>query len=429
MKKRPGGVWGVEIRSKYLDKGRLDLSLGVPVGASAGAPARDNKREAERREAAIRLMVERGEWQILTDLRAGLFAVVDLANAVRDGRVDQLRRVGEEPLALGSMVDRVLSVKGATQEMGTLQHYQKVTRSLLDHFGADADLTQITREHAEDWLYGRGREKPWSANTQAAYHMVAAYLWRSAIEMEMENAERLQARPRITRNVWDAVKPKGERVRRHSFLEPVEWATLLDVVQRRPPAALLALCCLAGLRVQEALHLRTGIDVDLSGRDPVIRVQPREGEISWKPKNDNSVREIPIFPALLTILQDHAERYAGDRYFLRSARADRPLSYTQAKRWAAEAFSAAGMTYGREGEGLTLHSLRHTFASWLVREGWSSTLVARWLGNTSREVERTYAHLQTTDLHKIGSAMQSLLTGGKDTGNPLTGPVESTKTA
>jgi integrase len=422
VKKRPSGYYGVEIRHRRLEGGRLDLSLGVPVGASGGASARDNQREAKRREAAVRLMVERGEWRILRDLRAGKFSPADLANAVRDGQVDNLRRVGDHPLTLGVMIDRVLEEKRATQEPGTVEHYEKVCRSLVKEWGRERDLTTITTDEAKGWLYrARRGGKAWAANTQAGYHMVAAYVWRTAIALELESSERLQARPRLTRNLWDNVIPAGERTRRHSFLEPPEWSDLYAATRGYPQAAFLALGCLAGLRIQEALHLRTGIDVDLEAG--LIRVQPREGARRWIPKGDNSVREIPIFPALRTILEEHAP-FVGERYFIRPLRADKPLSYTGAKRWTVEAFTAAGLQYGREGEALTFHSLRHTFASWLVREGWSSTLVARWLGNTSREVERTYAHLVTTDLHKLGNAINALVGHGSSV-TPSSGSSET----
>lgn len=403
MKKRASGYYGCEVRNAGLDGGRLDLSLGVPVGASGGATARENKREAERREAAILLMVERGEWQILRDLRAGKFQAVDLANAVRDGAVDSLRRVDETPLTLGAMIDRVLAEKRATQEEGTILHYEKVCRALEEEWGRDRELPSITTEQAREWLYRKG----WAANTQQSYHMVAGYIWRTAVASELEASERLQARPRMTRSIWERVVPKGERIKRHAFPEPSEWRDILAAVEGRPAAAFLALCCLAGLRAKEALNLRTGLDVDLAAG--VIRVQPRDGDRSWKPKTDHSVRVVPIFPALRRVLEYHAERFAGPRYFIRPANADRPLSYTHAKQWAVDAFTAAGLKYGRDGDGLTIHSLRHAFASWLVREGWSSSLVATWLGNTAKEVDKTYAHLQSDDLAKLGAAMEKLV--------------------
>lgn len=404
-------MFGVEIRNPGLNGKRLDLSLRVPNGASPGATARENRKEAERREAAVHLMVERGEWTLLADLRAGKFGVVDLANAVRDGRLDALRRFGEAPLTLGEMADRVRTEKAATKQRGTVDRYEFALRSLEQHFGRDTDLTAIGSDEAKGWLYGvKGSGRQWAPNTQAGAHMVASVVWRTAITLESERAERTQSRPRLSRSVWESVQPAERRKTRHAFLEPAEWTVLLERVRGRPQAAFFALGCLLGLRVDEVMHLRTGIDVDLS--KGLVKVQPREGEFAWRPKHDNSVRDIPVTPAAREILQHHAERYAGDRYFIVSAKGDRPISHTLAQRWTQEWFEAAGLKYGRAGEALTFHSLRHTLASWLVREGWSSSLVAKILGNTAHEVDRTYAHLNEVDTLKVILTVDRITNGG-----------------
>ena len=44
--------------------------------------------------------------------------------------------------------------------------------------------------------------------------------------------------------------------------------------------------------------------------------------------------------------------------------------------------------------GVTFHTLRHTFASWLVMEGADLLTVSRLMGHSStKQVEQTYAHL------------------------------------
>jgi len=51
------------------------------------------------------------------------------------------------------------------------------------------------------------------------------------------------------------------------------------------------------------------------------------------------------------------------------------------------------------GERLHFHSLRHTFASWLVQDGVSIYEVQRLLGHSSIAVTETYSHLQPQALH------------------------------
>lgn len=55
-------------------------------------------------------------------------------------------------------------------------------------------------------------------------------------------------------------------------------------------------------------------------------------------------------------------------------------------------------------EGLSLHSLRHTFATKKVKEGWDLFTLQRWLGHGSIQVTQRYAHL--ADLGHLRTAIE-----------------------
>ncbi len=48
---------------------------------------------------------------------------------------------------------------------------------------------------------------------------------------------------------------------------------------------------------------------------------------------------------------------------------------------------------------LHFHSLRHTFATWLVQEGVSIYAVQKLLGHSSISVTQVYSHLAASELH------------------------------
>ena len=50
-------------------------------------------------------------------------------------------------------------------------------------------------------------------------------------------------------------------------------------------------------------------------------------------------------------------------------------------------------------ERLHFHSLRHTFASWLVQDGATLYEVQKLLGHSSAKVTEVYSHLQPEQLH------------------------------
>ncbi|MCZ7554799.1 MAG: tyrosine-type recombinase/integrase [Bacteroidia bacterium] len=48
-----------------------------------------------------------------------------------------------------------------------------------------------------------------------------------------------------------------------------------------------------------------------------------------------------------------------------------------------------------------MHSLRHTFAPWLVQGGVSLFQVGRLLGHTDSKTTELYAHLQPETMHDV----------------------------
>jgi site-specific recombinase XerD len=57
-------------------------------------------------------------------------------------------------------------------------------------------------------------------------------------------------------------------------------------------------------------------------------------------------------------------------------------------------------------ERLHWHSLRHTFASWLVQDGVSLYAVQKLLGHSSVTVTEIYSHLQPEKLHDTVNRIQ-----------------------
>lgn len=394
---RESGFYGWERKSPLFPDGRMSVSLRTK-----------DKKEAGRRARALDLLLERGEVSVLQRLRAGDVHVAELTNAVRDQKVDELRGGSLVDLTLGAMVDRVIAAKEATRSASTQKQYRKITRALLRRWDKDRSIVDISTDELRAWLYEPKKGgRPWAANTQSGAMMVAGHLWRVAIDLEAEAAHRMGIRPRIVADPWAKIEANARPTPRRAFLEPPEWRVVLQHSKGLPVASLVSLCCLGGLRISEALNLRTTLDVDLKAG--LIRVQSRDGEFAWTTKHHHSQRDVPIVGGLREVLEEHTESgFAGARYFIHTNQQDRPMSYESGRKLVKSAFERAGLKYGQNGE-LTAHSLRHSFASWLIREGWSSSLVAKLMGNTAAEVDRTYAHLQPTDLTKVVLTLDRLV--------------------
>ena len=99
-------------------------------------------------------------------------------------------------------------------------------------------------------------------------------------------------------------------------------------------------------------------------------------------KTPAAQREVVLAPALVTLLREHwlaaPHKAPGDLVFTNAL--GRGLDY----RDVGEGFRAAVKAAGLTGPGrLSLHSLRHTFASFLIAKGLDVVFVSRQLGHAS----------------------------------------------
>lgn len=412
--RKPNGVWAIDFSDRRV--GRVALSARTT-----------KKAEANRREAALRALLDQGETEIVR--RVGKKGGLDIATvqaAVEAGDLDRLRPAAGVAHLLGDAASRLLrQVKGSREE-GTYQQYRWVLHDLERFFGVERDeegavlrdvpMAGITSDTLREWLgapkrYGR----KWSRRRQKLARALVAMLWRGEIDRATEWAALHDVRPALTRNPADGVAAPKIRQTRVGFLHPPEWRALSRATEGRPIRAALGLWCLAGLRQMEGAHLRTDIDVRLDAPTPHVKIQPREGEYPWKPKSDRGIRDVPLCTELQEILREHVRLgFAGERYFVRPIAADRPYSAPYLRDMVRDAFEAAGLQYGASGDGLTTHSLRHTFASWLAQRDVQLLKIAALMGDRVEQVVETYAHLCPTDLDRAVGIIDDVLTTGKE---------------
>jgi integrase len=389
--KKKGGLYQLDIRDQRLRGGRLACSA-----RTSSAPV------ARKREAALRTLLDRGMAHVLERMRSGDLHIADVQRLVETGDFDRLLAESGEQLTVADVMDRAVRVAEATTAEGTAKQYRMARKQLLAVYPEGTPAASIGIDEAEAFLHRpRGkRQKPWSARSQAQRAAIYGRAWSDAIRREAEASERNGTKPRLSRNPWRLAARPEVRATRFAFLLPEEWQRLYDSVEGRAVAVALAFGVLAGLRLREVIHLRRDIDVELDARR--LHIQPRDGVHPWRPKTANSVRSLRIGDELARIVQAHIDSgFAGARYLIVTPGDDRPMSPSTLARWTETAFRAAGIAYGRAGDALTFHSLRHTFASWLVQRDVQLKKVSKLLGNTTEQVDKVYGHLLPTDLDRV----------------------------
>ena len=132
-------------------------------------------------------------------------------------------------------------------------------------------------------------------------------------------------------------------------------------------------------------------------------------------KTDSSRREVVLAPAVTRLLRGRwlASPHKGTDQFVFCKASGEGSDY----RDAGKAFRAAVKAAGLHGEGrLSLHSLRHAFASLLIAKGLNVVFVSRQLGHSSPQITlRVYAHLFEQADHAV-AAREALEAGRGDNG-------------
>jgi len=150
-----------------------------------------------------------------------------------------------------------------------------------------------------------------------------------------------------------------------------------------------------GCRLSEALNARwSHID--------------RKARLWTLPADDNKsgrTRSIPLGRKALAVLDEVGTEGKHDHIFV-SARTGKPLQHVH-KVWD-RLRREAGLPEMR------LHSLRHSFASYLVGKGHSLYRVQAILGHQSPVVSQRYAHIQADTLHEAADAASDVIEDATD---------------
>lgn len=182
------------------------------------------------------------------------------------------------------------------------------------------------------------------------------------------------------------------------FLSRDEARALLEALAERSQdmhdEALLSLFC--GLRAGE-IHALTWGDVDMVNEIIAIR----------DPKNKNNRHAFMVQEVRTMFMRRHKGQEKGELVF--------PACNGKQRYWVSDTFAKTVERLGLNNnivdarQRIVFHSLRHTFASWLVQGGTPLYTVAELMGHTSLDMTRRYSHLAPDSLRKAVMSLQGKL--------------------
>jgi len=400
------GFYEHDFRFDWLPKGRYHVSYGVR-----------KKTDAERLHAAAVALFKSKELAVIEAARAGRVTWEQLAQLRESGRpfADALKvvRPADQWPRFVDAIDQYLEAIDNNQNKSAGTHRTASTelarckRYVEERYGIEAPirLDEITSSFVDEYQRTliAGGAKP---NTVSNYVSRVGSVFHWFIRRESRLSREQGRLPRTLHVPLDPETISRQRTSRLRFLSDAEAERILAATPE-PLLFPVVAGLLGGFRVDEMCHFRTAHDVDLEVGVLSVQRQP-----TWSPKTKRSVRHVPIADTLRPIVERHLEQHASDDWMMPSFRdPTRPLnSRVFAKHFAWIVADADLITGNLHPEGVSYHTLRHTFASWSLMAGTDVFTVAKLLGNTVKQVDETYGHLaldfRKAAVDRLGSSIK-----------------------
>ena len=193
---------------------------------------------------------------------------------------------------------------------------------------------------------------------------------------------------------WDIRHIPYQKTRRKlpQVLSGDEVRALFLAVPNLKHRTILMTIYAGGLRVSESTHLRVA---DIDGKRGTIRVEQGKG---FKD------RYVMLSARLLVMLRRYWTQYRPAAWLFPGADPHRPLNRASVEHVFAKASKAAGIT-----KHVSVHSLRHSFATHLLERGVNIRVIQRLLGHRSLRSTEIYTHVAGSYLQDTKSPLDDLL--------------------
>jgi integrase len=309
---------------------------------------------------------------------------------------------------VGSLAPAWLAKKKLSVKPSYYDDLEAACRNYVIHDWGTVPVDAVARDDVQRWVTRisngtKAKDEAKSIPAKSASVVLRAHGILAGILDDAVSDRRIGANPAR------GVELPRKAVKRHAYLS----AGQLDAVAqaagwRRDMVLALGLC---GMRLGELVPLRVG-DVDLERRRIWIGVSAPmvHGMVTPGDTKTHESRSI-MFPAALdAVMRSRCEGRAKEALLFEAP--GRPGEYmkefgaaSSGDGWLVTALKRAGVK-----EHLTLHDLRHTAASLMVRAGANVKAVQRQLGHKSAAMTLdTYADLFDDDLDSLSDSMSQML--------------------
>ncbi len=298
----------------------------------------------------------------------------------------------KQEMRLAELLDHRVQTSGNSKSAREERRHCKCWK----HWLGNVTVNEVTTSALEKWVaWRRSKVKPATVNRSLAFLKTC---YEVAVREGWAN-----------RNPVKSIRLLTENNRRTGFLEIEHFQAMRELVDPED-FLVIELAVLSGLRQNEQFSLEKS-HLDLSRRGLWLP-DPKGGIRRWVRMSSRCVEILAHFSA-----KSHSKwLFPGSKG-----------QYRNAAHFASTQFYPALRELGLEVgiNGITWHSLRHTFASWLAEAGEDLGVIQELVGHSSQKTTERYRHLMENSGTRAVEGLVSLVYGtggpGRPTG-PRTGP-------
>lgn len=285
----------------------------------------------------------------------------------------------------------------------TKDNYRRHMNMLEDHLGQTMPVTEITETDIREFCFRSDIKPATQVSYLRHYKVFFNWLYEKGItninitkDIKPPKAPQKISQKTISREELDKLFKAFDKFYKKMEKQRAVTKPHQKRLWFKPMINTIYYC---GLRAKEAVNLRWA-NVDL--KEGYIRIVNSELSNTKSGKD----RTIPVRKDLLPILKNWYtdQKKPKEGYVFPSA-----TGFNEWQKMDAGALSKSFKKFVRKAklpETITLHGLRHSCATELLRKGVPINLVSKYLGHSSVEVTQIYEHLDETDLKKTLEAIE-----------------------
>ena len=234
---------------------------------------------------------------------------------------------------------------------------------------------QISNDDVRDYLYYLSEKKNASASTLNIVINALKFYYGEVLKREF---------------VYEITRPKKDK-KLPAVLSPEEVSGILSSVNNIKHKLILMLIYSAGLRVSGVVKLKPE---DIDAERKLIHIKGAKG------RKD---RYTMLSDVAMKTLREYQRKYKLQTWLFLGQRKDKHISIRTVQAIFEQARDKAGI-----GKDVTVHSLRHSFATHLLENGVDLRYIQKLLGHKHSKTTEIYTHVSNKNLREIKSPLDML---------------------